>query len=336
MTSMKPQMLLVCLVFFVAIFTADAAAWPVQQAAFTDRQEDLAAPSTPRTKVIQKVKPPKEITKCRPDEYARPQATVPYDFITRCTLPFTGSRTWQIGAEILFARTRGHVRFLSGAFQAGYTLGTEGDVDLNADMGIPENAVVPSFSALYRFRPHWGIRYSIMPMVREGSGSSNRSFVFGTTTVTPGQPTRVKWESLYQRMGMFFDPIRTHTTRVGVFGDYVRIDDKLTANHGFGGATTMNNDVNMAMAGLEFERCLKTMPSCNTLSMECRAGIAFLDDAVGSDLSTGLKYSVSLNNGRWGFISGGYRYMSYKKKYSDAKAFDTAMDGGYLQMGVVF
>jgi hypothetical protein len=319
------------------MFVTQAAAWPFQQAAFTDRQEDLAAPSSLRTKVIQKVKPPKEIVKCRPHGHFAPTVATPYEFLTTCTLPLPRSSMWQIDTEIFFARTKGHVRYLAGAFQMGYALGTERDVDLNSDLGMPEHSVVPTFTAMYRFRPHWGIRYSITHMVRDGSGSAGRSFTFGTTTFSPGQPTRVKWESLYQRAGVFYDPIRTYTTRVTAFGDYVRIDDKIAVSQGFaGGTVTMDNDVNMAMTGLEFERCLKTMPSCNTLSIECRAGVGFLDDAVGSDLSTGLKYSVSLNNGRWGFISGGYRYVSYKKKYSDAKAFDTAMEGGYLQMGVVF
>jgi hypothetical protein len=335
MSLTKHLTLLVCLVFLVAIFATEAAAWQYQQAAYTDRQEDLAAPLTLQPKAIQKVKPPKHIVKCRPEAYAGRQAGVPYEFSVPNILPVTQHRGWKFDAEVLFARTKGTVRFLTG-YQSAYTYGTSGDVDLNGDMGIPEHAVVPTFTAQYRFRPQWGVRYSITPLAQDGSGTVSSNFVFGTTTFNNSQNTRVKRESLYQRIGLVYDPIRTYTSRVSVFGDYVRINDKISATQGFGGSATMDNDLNMAMAGLEFERCLKTTRTNNTLSLECRAGIAFLDEAVGSDLSTGLKYSIPLNNGRWGFVSGGYRYLNYKKKYSDAKSFDTAMEGGYLQMGFIF
>ena len=86
----------------------------------------------------------------------------------------------------------------------------------------------------------------------------------------------------------------------------------------------------------EVQRCLKTTNLFNTLSLECKAGIAFGDDAVGSDLATALRYSIPMNNGRWGFVKGGYRYLTYKKKYSDIKMMETAMDGGFLEAGFIF
>jgi hypothetical protein len=90
------------------------------------------------------------------------------------------------------------------------------------------------------------------------------------------------------------------------------------------------------MAGIEFERCLKTSRFANTLSMECKAGAAFLDDAVGADLSTGLKYTISMGNGRWGYLGGGYRFVNFKKGYSDFKQIDTTIEGGYLKLGFIF
>ncbi|HMK35521.1 MAG TPA: TonB-dependent receptor [Desulfomonilaceae bacterium] len=336
MNLTKPRTLVVCLVILVAFCVSEAAAWEYQLASFTDRQEDRANPLTTQQKVIQKVKPPKHIVKVKPQAFEA-QQTSPFEMVAGCTLPSIRSGGWQIDAEAFFARTKGHVRFLRGAWQGGFTLASAQDVDINGDMKLPDHAILPSFSAMYRFRPQWGVRYSIMPLALESSGSTTSNFVFGNTNVTPGQSSRVKWERLYQRIGLVYDPIRTYTSRVTVFGDYVRIDDKLSAMQvGFTQGDTMNNDLNMAMAGMEIERCLKTTKTCNTLSWQCRAGVAFLDEAVGSDLSTGVKYSIPLNNGRWGFISGGYRYLTYKKKYSDARMFDTAMEGGYLQMGFVF
>jgi hypothetical protein len=175
-----------------------------------------------------------------------------------------------------------------------------------------------------------------MPFALEGSTQPSRSFNWGTTTHGLGSSTRAKWERLYQRIGLVYDPIRTHSTRVSVFGDYVRLNEKFTVIQVGCCGDSLDNDLNMGMAGLELEKCLKTSRKCNTLSLECRAGVAFGDEAFGSDISTGLKYSIPMNNGRWGFIKGGYRYLTFNKKYSDVRMMDTAMDGGVLQMGVIF
>ena len=106
---------------------------------------------------------------------------------------------------------------------------------------------------------------------------------------TQGGTTKVKWERIYQRLGLVYDPIRTYSTRVGVFGDYVRLNEKLSVIQVGCCGDTMDNDLNMGMAGVEFEKCLKTSRLCNTLSLDCRAGVAFGDEGYGSDVSTGLK-----------------------------------------------
>jgi hypothetical protein len=135
---------------------------------------------------------------------------------------------------------------------------------------------------------------------------------------------------------MVYEPVRTYTSRISVFGDYVRIDDKLTLINPNCCGDTMDTDLNMGMAGIEFEKCLKTGRLCNTLSLECMAGVAFGDEAFGSDVMTGVKYSIPMNNGRWGYVKGGYRFSTYKKKFSDVRMIDTAMEGAVLQMGFVF
>lgn len=350
------SIMLVCLVFLVTAFTGNASAWHFQQATFTDNREDVLAPATTQTaqqpsiapiakvkplarvnpvvkvKTITKVKP---IVKCKPlQEYgtlAQFQA-----FRPTCLLPVPRPKGWELEAEALFARTKGKVRYSRGTYGYYSYYGNQQDIDLNGDMGLPDHATVGTFSAAYRFRPNWALRYSIMPIALNGGGQPNSNFTFGSSQYTTGTNTRVKWERLYQRMGIVYDPIRTYSSRVSVFGEYVRIDDKLSLiNVGCCG-DTMNNDLNMAMAGLEFEKCLKTSRFLSTLSLECKAGVSFLDDAVGTDLSTGLKYSIPLNNGRWGYVKGGYRYLTYKKGYSDVRLTDTTLEGGFLQAGLVF
>ena len=343
----KTKTLLVCLGFLLTSFIADAQAWDVRQASFGDRQGDLVSPpttppagpsTTPSTasqsKPIRKVKP-SEIVKCRPPVGAVPTPAGPFGLVTTSVLPITRPQGWELDAEGMFARTKGKARLMRGTF--GFTPFGAQDVDLNSDMQLPDHNFVGTFSVRYRFKPSWSVRYSIMPMVIEGSGQPNNTFTFGgLNSVSFGQSVRSKWERLYQRIGLVYDPVRTYSSRISLFGDYVRLNEKLSVVQTSFSGDTFDNDLNMGMAGVEFEQALKTGRQCNTLSLECRAGVAFGDEAFGSDLSTGLKYSISMNNGRWGFIKGGYRFLTYKKKYSDVKLMDTAMEGGFLAVGVVF
>lgn len=344
----KPKTLLVCLAFLLTSIAAEAQAqvWDFRQAALGDRQEDLTSPPmTPppgpptatQSKPIRKVKPSAEIVKCRPAYGVIPtqQGALPFGFVTNCVLPITRPQGWELDAEGMFARTKGKARLIRGAF--GFTpFGVE-DADFNSDMQLPDHSFVGTFSVRYRFRPQWSVRYSIMPTVIEGSGQPGRSFPWGTLTQSGfGQTVRTKWERLYQRIGMAYEPIRTYSSRVSVFGDYVRLNEKVNVFQVGCCGDTLDNDLNMGMAGLEFEQCLRTGRQCNTLSLECKAGVAFGDEAFGADLSSGLKYSISMNNGRWGYLKGGYRYVSFKKSYSDVRMIDTAMEGGFLAVGVVF
>jgi hypothetical protein len=337
MYSRTTCMLLVCFMFILAASATTASAWNLAQAAFVEpNQEHLAAvaaqPPT-RAQAVTKVKPTKRIVKCRPVDSGY-SPSLPFTGPATCILPFERPRGWSLSAEAIYARTKGKVRFSQGYYT---TYGTYEDVDLNADLGVPDHNVVGSFAVRYRFAPAWSVRYSIMPMSVEESGTSQRNFTFGTLNmVASGQATRVKWERFYHRVGLVYDPIRTLSSRVSVFGEYAKLDDKIQLSQINMGSSTMNNDFNMAMAGVELEKCLKTTANCSTLALECSAGVAFGDDGVGSDLSTGLKFSIPLNNGRWGFVKGGYRYVTYKKKYSDAKLIDTCLDGGFVQMGLVF
>lgn len=335
----RPRMLLVCLCFFTMTFTANALAWNfIQAAATNDARENLLVPISPKARAITKVKP-QPIVKCRPPIGFQQSAQALMSQPQESLLPILKPRGWELDAQALFARTRGKAIYLNNSFGAGF-LGSNPEVDFNTAMGIPDHAVVGSFTAKYRFRPNWSLRYSILPMEIRGGGSGLNGFQFGTWNASTGQNLKSKWERLYQQIGLVYDPIRTPTSRVGIFAEYVRINERISVLQQGAGAGTGNaifdNDLNMAMVGVELEKLLKVTRYSNTLSLECKAGVAFYDDAFGSDLSTGLKYSVPLNNGRSGFLKGGYRYLTFKKSYSDVKMIDTAMDGGFLEMGFIF
>jgi hypothetical protein len=43
-----------------------------------------------------------------------------------------------------------------------------------------------------------------------------------------------------------------------------------------------------------------------------------------------------MGKGRWGYVGGGYRFVTFKKGYSDVEQIDTAIEGGFLKMGITF
>lgn len=332
-----PRMLLVCLCLLTIVFTADAMAWNfLQAAAGNDNRENLLVPTVPQTKAITKVKPQpiQPIVKVKPPVGFQTDAQALALRTPECVLPITRVRGWELDGQALFARAKGKATLMNSNY--GYYWTYQPEVDFNSAMGVPDHAVVGTFNAKYRFQPRWSVNYSIMPTALEGNSNSSTPFQFGTLNYNQGQSLRTKWERLYQRIGLVYDPIMTPTSRVGIFADYVRINERLSVFQPGCCGSAFDNDLNMAMTGVELEKLLKVSRFCNTLSVECKAGVAFGDDAFGSDLSTGLKYSVALNCGRSGFVKGGYRYLTYKKKYSDAKMIDTAMDGGFVEMGFVF
>ncbi len=334
MYSFKYHMLLVCLLISVAGFAGDASAWIPTQADYFDCPDDFSAPAMTRANAVTKVKPSKQIMKCKP--LFKGGVAGLWDFRTDCILPASQNKGWEATAEAFFARTKGKVRYASGTFATFGTFGLAQDIDLNSDLGVPEHGVIGDFSIAYRFRPNWSVKYSIMPMVMNGSGQPGGMVVFGTNTFNTFQNLSVKWERLQQSIGLVYDPISSRSTRLSVFAGYLRINEKLGVFQPGCCGSTMDNDMNMGFASLELEKCLKQTRTCNTLSLQCGAGVAFGDDGFGSDLMTGLKYAIPLNSGRWGYVKGGYRFMSYKKKYSEVKMIDTAMEGGFVQMGLVF
>lgn len=329
----KRYTILVCLVFLVmsaAAGTADA--YSVVQATAVSSPKGLIAPEPPEKPSMPKVKY-KTIVKCK---------RVPIDprygavrgMRSSAWLPPAAGKKWEFDAQVIFARTKGQLRNMVGNF------GSFGrdfqDVDMNSDLGLPDHHAVPDFTVSYRFRPNWAMRYSIMPIEISGSGSPGRTFTFGNANFTTGQNTNIKWQRTYQRVGLVYDPIQTYRARVRISGEYVRVDDTINVSQATTTGSTMSNELNMGMAGIEFEKALRSTRLRNVLSLQCKAGVAFMDEAFGSDLSTGLKYSIPMGKQRSGYIEGGYRFVTFKKNYSDVRQIDTAIEGGYLQMGFVF
>ncbi|MFZ5864435.1 MAG: hypothetical protein ACOYXY_00995, partial [Thermodesulfobacteriota bacterium] len=70
-------------------------------------------------------------------------------------------------------------------------------------------------------------------------------------------------------------------------------------------------------------------------SCDFKGGVIFLDDVEGWDIQVGMRYSIPLNCGRSGYVSGGYKFVDYKKSEQNL-IWENTFEGGYLEMGLVF
>ena len=300
-----------------------------------------------KVKPIRKVKPYAFGRPCYADPRMYPQWGMFYQ-AQDTGIPMLRQKGWRLDAEALFARTRGKVRYLAGTYANysyyGYygSYGTSDYIDLNGDMGLPEHRVIGTYSVSYRFKPRWSMRYSFMPMESNSSGINGfgvngNGFVFGTTLYSTGMNGQVKFEQRIQNLSLIYEPVVNPRVRVGLAGGFTRVDERLKAiQQNNYTSDTLNMDMNMGFAGVEIERFLKAGANSRIMSMVCKAGVSFGDDSFGSDLSTGVRCSLPMNNGRWGYLAGGYRFTTYKKKVSDFKEIDTSAEGGFVQMGLIF
>jgi hypothetical protein len=353
-----PSTPLVCLAIFLSIILAAAAC-----AAGPDESLDVLLKNNQKTSthspVYRRAKArPSSFTRVRPAPAVFPCPPPfmgiskvkpgfcfppPCGFPPPCHLPSTMPRQWEIGAQVLFARIGGKVMWPRWSpYYAGYW----GDDDAYAAgfsdrLMLPEHKVLVDFKVRYQFRPGWAIRYSVLPFELTGGGtldSNNNLFVFGNQIFSTGQNIRTKWEHAYHRLGLEYDAIRTCSMKVGVFADWVHVDDKIGVVCTVCGLTTQtfSKSTNSAMIGMEVQRCI--VKTCNGGSFSCdyKGGGIFGDDVSGYDVEVGGRYSIPLNRaGRWGYVKGGYRAIQLNKKQNDYLLNDT-LEGGFVELGFIF
>ncbi|MFH1115380.1 MAG: hypothetical protein V1792_15845 [Pseudomonadota bacterium] len=291
--------------------------------------------STDPKKPIYKVKPTApEVFKVKPDRYLSGISNFnPFAWGFDCCLPTTAQRQFEAGPRVWFARLQGEVS------KGGRITGFEpiSVIDLDDDLGISKNGnVIWSVDARYQILPRWGIRYSFSPFTTEATHQPNESFVFKTQTFVAGTSVRSRWDRYEHRAGLTFDVVRSENSVARAYADWMYIQDKLALNQHFGSTPTVSwdDDKSIAVLGLEVSKCLRNFRG-NTLAMNCKAGVAFLDDHSGYELEAGLSYIIPIRTGRFGFIKGGYRF-AHLKKDKDYELFKTTIDGAFVQAGFIF
>ncbi|MEI8181639.1 MAG: hypothetical protein WCG29_02935 [Desulfomonile sp.] len=260
----------------------------------------------------------KPIVKCKTPEHEVGPACV-VDTGPPCILPHRNCGQWELSVQAFFARIGGKVSWPYHPV-----------IDFNDDLGLDCHKTVFEYSARYQFRPRWSIIYSIMPIELE---AHYRPPMF------PGFMFTSKWQSVYQRLGLMYEPIRTCSGAISVYSSWVLNDTKLCMDNGSlcgpNTAISIQRTRNMVMSGIEFQKCIRTMCNGGSLSCDNRAGVAYLDGAPGIDVQTGLQYSVPLNCGRYGYAKGGYRLINFWEDRNDRK-IETFLNGWFAEMGLVF
>jgi len=250
-----------------------------------------------------------------------------------CWLPVPAKGQFVVAPRLFFATLHGKV-----ARGVELTGGPSQVIDFDDHLGFKKTGnTIWSIGAMYQFRPRWGLTYSFSPMVIEGTQAPLTGFTFMGQTFATGNVLHAKWERYEHRAGLFFDISRSANSMTRLYADWLHLRDRLSLGAAItGGATavTWDNPKNMAVVGLEFEKCLKNYRG-NTLALTGKGGVAFLDDNVGYEAEAALNYLIPIKTGRYGFVKGGYRYVDLKRDKTNS-LFHTTMDGAFLELGFLF
>lgn len=239
---------------------------------------------------------------------------------------------WEASTQVFFARLGGTVEWAYGTVVVN-----DPEVDFYDDLGLDKHDVFLEYSGRYQLRPSWSLYYSAMPIEIQSTHHPQESFTFGGWTYSAGSAVKSKWQFLYQRVGLFYHPINTPAMMVSLGASWLFNDQRIELSSGSctGWCSVLDRTRNMVMTSIEVQHCVITLPNVSTLSTDNRFGIGWLDDTLTLDIQAGLRYSVPMNAGRWGYVRGGYRFLDFKEDRNDLR-LDTSLEGGFVELGLIF
>lgn len=322
----------VLMIFVFTVTCGFAQAQTDTNARSTSPAQETASP----TKPIVKVKPaPPPILKVKPSFGLGPISRFnPLSWGPECFLPMPGRGQVVITPSVTFARIQGEIS-KPGNILFGLTPTA---INFDDQLGFPKSGnAVWSVMGQYQLTPRLGVRYAFSPISMEATHRTDTSFTFQNRSFVAGTNIRSKWDRFEHRAGVTFSVRRSDNSDTSVFAEWLYIQDKVSIGDAFAGAlpaAVWDADKNLALLGVELNRCLKNFGG-NTLALTCRGGVAFLDDHTGYEAEAALSYLLQIKPGRYGFIKGGYRYASLKKD-RNYELFKTTTDGAFVSVGLIF
>jgi hypothetical protein len=239
---------------------------------------------------------------------------------------------WEFGVQAFFATIDGTVQSPSLVFGLPAS-----EIDFDSDLALPVHQTLWEYKGQYQFRPSWAISYSIMPIHLEATNIAPRTLYIGQIIIPQGTTMKTNWDFVYQRVGLVYQPIFSCNATVSISASWLYNDQKfqLSSTVCAGKCAIVDRTRQMAMTGIGIQKCIRTLCNGATLSCDSRVDIGFLDGAFALDVEPGMRFSIPLNCGRWGYVRGGYRYLNFKEDRDDLR-LDTVMQGGYAEMGLIF
>jgi hypothetical protein len=271
----------------------------------------------------------------------KPAACMGFPMAPPCILATPLPRQWELGVQVFFATMKGKIAYPRYPQYYYSNWWNMDGADLVDHLQLPKHDPVVEVTAKYQFRPNWAIQYSGLYKEFNGGGQPWDYFWFGSQWggyFGYGQSIQSKWQHSYQKVGLVYDALRTCSSKVSVFGEWMHADDRIDVGCPTCGyyTSTFSKGMDGASVGMEVRRCLKTISNGGTFSCEYKVAAMFLDNIEGWDVQAGARYSIPLNSGnRWGYLKGGYRLIDLKKSQNDF-AFKHALEGGFMEMGFIF
>lgn len=304
------------------VYASSADPLEFQQASARGRHRTFAPPGTA-----------KPIVKCKQDvcpvgvSCPAPAASPP------CVVPRRLAGQWELGIQTFFAEVGGTVRY-----PAPYTGFPVSSVSINDDLGIDDHHLLLEYLGKCQFRQNWAFFYSIMPIHLDATRIAENTLYIGHTVIAPGTTMKTNWDFVYQKVGILYQPVFNCSTVVSIRAGWMFNDQKLSVGGGgcpFNRCSVLDRTRNMAFAGIELEKCIRTMCNGGNLSCDSFVDLGFLDNTFVVDVQAGLRYAVPLNCSRWGYAKGGYRYLNFQEDRNDLR-WDTHLEGWFAEMGLVF
>jgi hypothetical protein len=239
---------------------------------------------------------------------------------------------FELATQVFFARTKGTVKYPAAVLGFPAT-----EIDLNNDLGFDEHATVLEYSARYQFRPNWAFFYSIMPFEQRSNKTIENTIYFGNWFIPAGCFSANKWEFIYQRVGMSYSPIQTCSSSLSITAGWLYNDSRVRVDSSVCGGVgnQVDRTRNMVVTGVELQKCIKTMCNQATLSCDDQITLGWGDGSFMLDLQVGLRFTVPMNCGRWGYAKGGYRLLQFNENRDDLR-LDFSLEGGFVEAGLIF
>lgn len=209
--------------------------------------------------------------------------------------------------------------------------GTE--LDLHKNLGLTKYQYLGDYEATCQVKYNWGLRAAFTPINYRDNFIPQTGYFWGNTFYPAFTSTLTKWDRYIYRAYLTYDWFKQPHAISTIYAGYSQVDDKLAVSNVFQ-TRARSQSIHMASAGIGFERFIRFLGS-SIVSTNCRATIDFLEGYVGWDGYAAARVSVPMNQGRWGYLEAGWRWLGLE--YSSPTNVDkTSLDGFMAGMGLIF